>query len=301
MRLDDKQASENVEDRRGRGGGFRFPGGGRRMRIPMGRRGGGLGIGGIIIIVIISFLFGINPLEMLLGGGGGVPSQVEYQQPKTQQPTTAQQDEMKTFVSKVLATTEETWTKQFAGQSKRYQAPKMVLFSGFVNSACGAAQAAMGPFYCPADSKVYIDLSFYRDMQTKLGAPGDFAQAYVIAHEVGHHIQNLLGIAAKVTQTRMRVSKAEGNELSVRMELQADCLAGIWARDNQDILERGDIEEGLNAASAIGDDRLQRRQTGQVVPESFTHGSSAQRVRWFKQGLQTGDMRQCDTFSARQL
>jgi predicted metalloprotease len=302
MRLDDKEQSRNVEDRRGRGGGFGFPGGGRRIRIPMGGRKGGFGIGTIIILLIISFIFGINPLEMLLGGGGGrLPQQVEYQQPQQGEKAPERQDEMKVFVSKVLGTTETTWERIFSQQGRRYEAPRMVLFSGFVQSACGAAQSAMGPFYCPLDSKVYIDLSFYHDMQRKLGAPGDFAQAYVIAHEVGHHVQNLLGIARKVTEARMRVSKAEGNALSVRMELQADCFSGIWARDNQDILERGDIEEGLNAASAIGDDWLQRRQTGYVVPESFTHGSSAQRVRWFKRGLQSGDMRSCDTFGAQQL
>ncbi len=304
MRLDDERASDNIEDRRARGGGrgFGFPRRGRQIRIPMGKRGGGIGIGGIVIILILSFVFGINPLDMLGGGGGGglVPQQTEYQAPQPSG-SSVSQDEMKTFVSKVLGTTERTWSEIFANEGKRYQPPRMVLFSGFVQSACGAAQAAMGPFYCPLDSKVYIDLSFYHDMRAKLGAPGDFAQAYVIAHEVGHHVQNLLGIASKVTQTRMRVSKAEGNALSVRMELQADCFSGVWAKDNQRLLEQGDIEEGLNAASAIGDDRLQKRSQGYVVPESFTHGSSAQRVRWFKRGLQSGDIRSCDTFGARQL
>ncbi len=302
MRLDDERASDNIEDRRGRGGGFGFPGG-RRVRMPGGRRGGGIGIGGIIILLILAFVFGINPLEMLTGGGGGsLPRQVEYQAPSPSQ--TGQQagnNEMKEFVSKVLSTTERTWDKIFASQGQRYQAPKLVLFSGFVQSACGAAQSAMGPFYCPLDSKVYIDMSFFRDMRARLGAPGDFAQAYVIAHEVGHHVQNQLGIARTVTQARMRASKSEANALSVRMELQADCFSGVWARDNQRILEQGDIEEGLNAASAIGDDRLQKRSQGYVVPESFTHGSSAQRVRWFKRGLETGDISACDSFSARQL
>ncbi len=301
MRLDNERASRNIEDRRGRGGGFRLPGGrGRQVRIPMGRRGGGIGIGGIIVILILSYLFGINPLEML-SGGGGIPQQTEYRAPAPSGGGQLSQDEMTTFVSKVLGTTERTWDKIFAGQGKQYQAPRLVLFSGYVQSACGAAQSAMGPFYCPLDSKVYIDLSFYKDMRTRLGAPGDFAQAYVIAHEVGHHIQNLLGIAGKVTKARMRLPKAEANELSVRMELQADCFSGVWAHDNQQLLEQGDIEEGLNAASAIGDDRLQKRQQGYVVPESFTHGTSAQRVRWFKIGLQSGSMASCDTFNSSQL
>ncbi len=194
----------------------------------MRRRGGGMGIGGIILLVILGLIFGVNPLDMLSGGGGGgqMPQQTEYQAPEPSG-SSASQDEMKTFVSKVLGTTERTWNEIFAAQGKRYQAPRMVLFSGYVQSACGAAQAAMGPFYCPRDSKVYIDLSFYRDMRAKLGAPGDFAQAYVIAHEVGHHVQNLFGIARTVTETRMRVSKTEGNALSVRMELQADCFSGV--------------------------------------------------------------------------
>ena len=304
MRLDDERGSDNVEDRRGQGGGgFRFPGGGRRMQFPSGKRGGGIGMWGIIILIVLSFVFGFNPLDMLGGGGGSgglVPQQTEYQAPQSSGKAPSD-DQMKTFVSKVLGTTENTWAKIFSAQGRQYQPPKMVLFTGHVQSACGAAQAAMGPFYCPLDSKVYIDLSFYKDMRAKLGAPGDFAQAYVIAHEVGHHVQNQLGIARKVTEARMRASKTEGNELSVRMELQADCFSGVWARDNQQVLERGDIEEGLNAASAIGDDRLQKRSQGYVVPESFTHGSSAQRVRWFKRGLESGNIQVCDTFGARQL
>ena len=290
MRLDDEQASSNVEDRRGqrgRRGGF---------RIPMGRRGGGgIGIGTIVILGILWLVFGVNPLEML--GGGGLQQQTQ-QAPQTQQQqgAPAANDEMGKFASKVLSTTERTWTRIFKENNRQYQEPRMVLFSGYVQSACGAAQSAMGPFYCPRDKKIYIDLSFFRDMNTRLGASGDFAHAYVIAHEVGHHVQTLLGIAEKVTAARLRSSKAEANRLSVRMELQADCLAGVWARDNKNILEQGDIEEGINAASAIGDDRLQKRSQGYVVPESFTHGTSAQRVEWFKRGIQTGDIRQCDTF-----
>lgn len=290
MRLDDEQASSNVEDRRGqRGsrGGF---------RIPMGRRGGGsIGLGTIVILGIMWLVFGLNPLEML--GGGGLQQQTQQiPQTQQQQQAPAANDEMGKFASKVLSTTERTWTRIFKENGRQYEEPRMVLFSGFVQSACGAAQSAMGPFYCPRDKKIYIDLSFFRDMSTRLGASGDFAHAYVIAHEVGHHVQTLLGIAEKVTAARLRSSKPEANRLSVRMELQADCLAGVWARDNKNILEQGDIEEGINAASAIGDDRLQKRSQGYVVPESFTHGTSAQRVEWFKRGIQTGDIGQCDTF-----
>ena len=289
MRLDDEQASSNVEDRRGqrgRRGGF---------RIPMGRRGGGgIGIGTIVILGILWLVFGVNPLEML--GGGGLQQQTQQIPQTQQQQSPAANDEMGKFASKVLSTTERTWTRIFKENGRQYEEPRMVLFSGFVQSACGAAQSAMGPFYCPRDKKIYIDLSFFRDMSTRLGASGDFAHAYVIAHEVGHHVQTLLGIAEKVTAARLRSSKTEANRLSVRMELQADCMAGVWARDNKNILEQGDIEEGINAATAIGDDRLQKRSQGYVVPESFTHGTSAQRVEWFKRGIQTGDLRQCDTF-----
>jgi len=290
MRLDDEKASSNVEDRRGqrgRRGGF---------RIPMGRRGGGgIGLGTIVIIGIMWLVFGINPLEML--GGGGLQQQTQQiPQTQQQQQTPAANDEMGKFASKVLSTTERTWTRVFKENGRQYEEPRMVLFSGFVQSACGAAQSAMGPFYCPRDKKIYIDLSFFRDMSSRLGASGDFAHAYVIAHEVGHHVQTLLGIAEKVTAARLRASKTDANRLSVRMELQADCLAGVWARDNKNILDQGDIEEGINAATAIGDDRLQKRSQGYVVPESFTHGTSAQRVEWFKRGIQTGDIGQCDTF-----
>ncbi len=290
MRLDDEQASSNVEDRRGqrgRRGGF---------RIPMGRRGGGgIGLGTIVIIGIMWLVFGINPLEML--GGGGLQQQTQQiPQTQQQQQTPAANDEMGKFASKVLSTTERTWTRVFKENGRQYEEPRMVLFSGFVQSACGAAQSAMGPFYCPRDKKIYIDLSFFRDMSSRLGASGDFAHAYVIAHEVGHHVQTLLGIAEKVTAARLRATKTDANRLSVRMELQADCLAGVWARDNKNILDQGDIEEGINAATAIGDDRLQKRSQGYVVPESFTHGTSAQRVEWFKRGIQTGDIGQCDTF-----
>jgi hypothetical protein len=221
-----------------------------------------------------------------------------------QQRAPAGDEPLKDFVSVILADTEDTWGELFQRMGRQYERPHLVLFSGAVKSACGFAEAAVGPFYCPGDRKLYIDLSFYRDLRDKLGAPGDFAQAYVIAHEVGHHVQNLLGIAEKVQAAQGRRSRTEANALQVRMELQADCLAGVWANNAQrarNLLESGDIEEGLNAASAIGDDRLQRQAQGRVVPESFTHGSSAQRVRWFKRGIDSGDPGQCDTFTAAKL
>jgi predicted metalloprotease len=320
MRLDDERPSDNIEDRRGQGGGggFGFPGGGGgRINIPMGGgRGGGMSMGTIITMLIIGaimyFVFGINPIDMMNGGGGGGQT-TEYQLPDTdtkinpapvpgggtgQADVTA--DAGKDFVGRVLGSTERAWTDIFAKSGKDYPEPKLVMFSGFVQSACGMAQSAMGPFYCPNDQKVYIDLSFYRDMKNKLGAPGDFAQAYVVAHEVGHHIQNTFGILEKTTAARARMSEEEANALQVRVELQADCFAGLWAQvanAKGNIIEEGDIEEGLNAAAAIGDDRLQKRSQGYVVPEAFTHGSSEQRVRWFKTGMQASSIRDCDTFA----
>lgn len=313
MRLDDEQESRNIEDRRGRGGfgfpggrgGFGFPGGtGRRVRIPVGRRGGGMGLGGLLLLLLVAWLFGINPLSVITGGGLTPPVQREAPtRPLPQESGQAtRNDAAKVFAAKVLGTTERTWARIFRDElGRRYQPPTLVLFSGFVRSACGTAASAVGPFYCPRDSKVYIDLSFFNDMQRKLGAGGDFAQAYVIAHEVGHHIQNLLGIARKVANARRSLPRAAGNALQVKMELQADCLAGVWGRHNRHLLERGDLEEALNAAAAIGDDRLQRRAQGYVVPETFTHGTSAQRVRWFRRGFDSGDIRACDTFNARNL
>lgn len=327
MRLDNEKPSDNIEDRRGQGGGFGFPrGGGGGFQVPMGG-GRGFSLQTIILLVavylIAKFVFGVDLLQMITGGdsqvqppgqqqsetqqpapGGQSTSQSQQQAPSGQAKVDVTGDAGKDFVSRVLGSTERVWTQKFQEMGRQYQKPTLVLFNGFVQSACGMAQSAMGPFYCPGDNKVYIDLSFYQDMKNKLGAPGDFAQAYVIAHEVGHHIQNQLGIAAKVTQARMQAPEAEANALSVRMELQADCLAGVWAKaanDTNNILEEGDIEEGLNAAAAIGDDRLQRRSQGYVVPESFTHGSSEQRVRWFKRGLQSGDIKSCDAFGADQL
>ena len=302
MRWQNGRESENVEDRRGEGvggGGF----GGRRMGIPIPIGRGGLGLGGLVALLLISWVLGLDPLALL---GGGDPTYDNRPTTTTMQraPHSSADDELKSFVSVVLADTEDTWHGQFQQLGRTYQEPSLVLFSGGVDSACGMAQSAMGPFYCPLDRKVYIDLSFYRDLRDRFRAPGDFAQAYVIAHEVGHHVQTLLGIADQVQAAKQRVSERQANALQVRMELQADCLAGMWAKltDQQNNrLEQGDIEEGLNAASRIGDDTLQKQMTGRVVPDAFTHGSSEQRVRWFTRGFQSGSMQSCDTFSASQL
>lgn len=278
MRMDDSRESSNIEDRRGRG-----PRVGR----------GSIGVG-TIVLALVAMYFGIDPsvvLQMAEGPAIEQPSQAPASDPQTK------------FVARVLGETEDTWSELFQQHvGQPYQPPTLVLFRGATPTACGTGQSAMGPFYCPADSKVYIDLSFFDEMARRLNAPGDFAQAYVIAHEVGHHVQHLLGTAGQVDAMRRR-NPAQGNALSVRMELQADCYAGLWARradQARNILEDGDIEEGLNAASAIGDDTLQRKSQGYVVPDAFTHGSSAQRVRWFKRGYESGDLRQCDTFGAAQ-
>ncbi len=285
MRLDDERESGNVEDRRGGGSG-----------LPGGR--GGLGLGGIVLALVISYFTGINPMT-LLGLLDQAPTQVSA--PAHRPPA---DDQAARFVSKVLASTEDTWKDIFRASGKTYEEPRLVLFSGATPTACGTGQTAMGPFYCPGDHKVYIDLSFYRELQERFHAPGEFAQAYVIAHEVGHHVQNLLGISDKVQQARQRAGKAEANALSVRLELQADCLAGVWgnhADSLRHILEPGELEQALTAAAAIGDDRLQQEARGRVVPESFTHGTSAQRVRWFRRGFTSGDMNQCNTFKQRDL
>ena len=285
MRMDDYRESDNVEDRRGGGGGI-------------GR--GGVGIGGIVLALVISYFTGINPMTLL-----GIMEQTplaRHEAPVAHKPPA--NDETAQFVSKVLASTEDTWHAAFKANGQRYQEPKLVLFSGVTPTACGTGQSAMGPFYCPGDQKVYIDLSFFNDLKRRFNAPGEFAQAYVVAHEVGHHVQNLLGIADKVHQARQRVSEREANALSVRMELQADCLAGVWGKRTdtmKQVLEPGDLEAALTAASAIGDDRLQQQAQGRIVPESFTHGSSEQRVRWFKRGFETGDMNQCNTFKTERL
>jgi hypothetical protein len=275
--------------------------------MPSGKSAGGIGIGGMIVVVVAAWFLGIDPSVVLQGVSDQTTSN---QQTTSESRSTPADDELKQFVSTILAFTEDTWTPIFRDMDRTYKAPKLVLFTDRVSSACGLGQAAMGPFYCPGDQKVYIDLSFFQEMKSRLGAPGDFAQAYVVAHEVGHHVQTLLGISQQVNDARRQATKARSNELSVRLELQADCFSGIWARlanernkkaTGKALLETGDLEEGLNAAEAIGDDRLQKQSQGYVVPDSFTHGSSAQRVRWFTRGYETGDLRQCDTFGASQL
>ena len=293
MKWDGNRESENVEDARGGGGG----GGGGGFRIG----GGSVGIGSVAIALVAGWIFGINPLTVLGILGGGSPSPQAQQAPAGKPPAT---DQTARFVSTILADTEDVWRAQFKQAGMTYSEPKLRLFRGSEPTACGTGQAAMGPFYCPGDQKVYIDLGFFDVMKQRLGAPGDFAQAYVIAHEVGHHVQNLMGITGKVDAMRGRGSEAQQNALSVRLELQADCFAGVWAHDAQSarqILEQGDIEEAMNAAQQIGDDTLQRKSQGTARPESFTHGTSAQRMAWFKRGLQTGSVPQCNTFEARQL
>ena len=295
MKWEGNRESDNVEDRRDDAGGG-FGGGGGLLG------GRSIGIGTIVVALLGGWIFGINPLTILGMFSGGQPAQVQQQQAPAHRPPA--DDRMAAFVSTVLADTEDVWKDVFAKSGGTYKDPHLVLFRGATQTACGQGQAAMGPFYCPADQKVYIDLGFYETLKKQLGAPGDFAQAYVIAHEVGHHVQNLLGISGKMDQMRGRVSKVEYNALSVRLELQADCLAGVWANHAQSarqILEQGDVEEAMNAAAKIGDDALQRSSGGAVVPESFTHGTSAQRQRWFNNGLQNGSLKACDTFSARNL
>ena len=283
MRWESGRRSDNVEDRRG-------------MRVSPGIAGGGLGA---IVLIVLALIFGVDP--RLLMQGAGTQSSVQQPASPGQQPG---QDPMAEFVSVVLADTEDTWGALFRQAGAQYQNPKLVLFSGAVESACGFAQAAVGPFYCPADHKVYIDLAFYRDLRDRFQAPGDFAQAYVIAHEVGHHVQNLIGISDRVRAAQERGSQQHANALSVRMELQADCLAGVWANHanrSRQILEQGDVEEALNAASQIGDDRMQKRARGYVSPDSFTHGTAQQRVEWFRRGLESGDIEHCNTFQGARL
>lgn len=285
MKWNRARRSSNVEDRRG-----------------MSARGaGGLGLGGLAVVVVISLLLGKNPLEML-----GLVTQLESNLPSRDQPVPGPgEDEAYDFIAAILGETEDVWTAVFAAAGARYEPPRLVLFSDRVNSACGSASAAVGPFYCPGDQRVYLDLGFFREMEARLGGGGDFAEAYVIAHEVGHHVQTLTGVSQRVQDARRRGQNAAGAEgLLVRQELQADCYAGVWAHHAQarhDWLEPGDIEAALNTASAIGDDRLQRQSQGTVVPDAFTHGTSAQRVRWFRKGFDRGDAGECDTFAAARL
>ena len=294
MKWEGQRESDNVEDRRSGGGG-----GGMRMG------GRGIGVGTIVIALLAGWIFGINPLTVIgmLSGGGGelVPASVQTA-PAQRAPA---DDPLAKFVRTVLASTEDTWRPAFQTAGQAYRDPGLVMFRGATPTACGTGQSAMGPFYCPGDEKVYIDLSFYDTMKRQLGAPGDFAQAYVIAHEVGHHVQHLLGLTERIDRQRGRISQAQQNALSVRLELQADCFAGVWAHHSQRRgagwrLEPGDIEEALNAATAIGDDRLQGR-AGAVRPETFTHGSSAQRVEWFSRGLKSGSVPGCNTFEGARL
>jgi uncharacterized protein len=282
MRWESARQSSNIQDRRGLGGG--------------GIIGGG-GIGMVLLVLLFSFITGRNPLELMQQVEETVPEQ-------TSAPTGAvsSDDPQARFVGAVLGDTEDTWNEIFAANGGEYEEPVLVLFDGSVRSTCGFASAAVGPFYCPTDHKVYLDLSFFRDLDQRFGAPGDFAQAYVVAHEVGHHVQTLMGVSERVHRARSRGSESDANALSVRMELQADCLAGVWGHhaDRRQLLQQGDIDEGLRAAAAIGDDRLQRQSQGYVAPESFTHGSSEQRAAWLTRGLRTGDLKACDTFNTDQ-
>lgn len=298
MRWRGRRQSSNIEDRRGSGGGLRGGFGrgmgGRQIRIPAGRAGGG-GLSGIILLVVLFFVLracGIDPLEMLAGGpveqGGGQTTASRQADNETEQ-----------FVAVVLAETEDVWNGIFQAEGMNYEEPTLVLFSGGASSGCGFASSASGPFYCPGDKKVYLDLDFFRELSTRFGASGDFAQAYVVAHEVGHHVQNITGLLPEFNRMRQSMGQAEANAMSVRVELQADCFAGIWAHytAQKGLLEEGDIEEALNAANQIGDDTLQRRTQGYVVPESFNHGTSEQRRTWFARGLESGRLAACDTFN----
>jgi predicted metalloprotease len=286
MRWEGQRESDNVEDRRG--------------MAPARIGGGRLGIGGLILLLAVSYFTGINPVT-LLNMLNGVQEITDSPAPPESVPTGSPDDQLGKFASVVLADTETTWRQLLGPQ---YEYPRLVLFTGAVHSACGSTSSAVGPFYCPNDYKVYLDLSFFNEMARRLGAPGDFAQAYVIAHEVGHHVQNFMGIAEKVRKLQRQASEREGNALSVRMELQADCFAGVWghhAKRERNLIEPGDFEEGLKAAAAIGDDRLQKIGQGYVQPESWTHGSSEQRMTWLRRGLETGDPKACDTFASNRL
>lgn len=298
MKWQGRKRSSNIEDRRGQGGGGMFGSGrasGPGLRIPSGRAGGGMGLGGIVIIIVIALLFGVNPLALLDGSmtGGGATQSSSRSLPAEGE------DELADFVAVVVQETEDLWTRVFLENNMTYVPATVVLFTGQDRSACGLADARTGPFYCPADNRVYIDLSFYEQLHRQFGAPGDFAQAYVIAHEIGHHVQNLVGVLPEFNRARQSMSTEEANAWSVRIELQADCYAGVWASyaGQQNLLERGDLEEAINAAEQIGDDAIQQRTQGVAIPKTFTHGTSAQRREWFTRGYDTGDVGACDTLS----
>jgi uncharacterized protein len=289
MRIDDDRESDNVEDRRGGGGGM--------------GRAGGLGIGGVLLALVASYFLGIDP-RTLLGVAESVQGGQQQTQSKPIDPATDPDAALRKEVSKILARTEDTWGPLFQQMGGTYQKPKLIVYSGVTRTACGTGQAAMGPFYCPGDQYVYLDMDFFREMERKFRAGGDFARAYVIAHEIGHHVQNQMGITGKTDAMRDRVSKVEYNKISVRVELQADCFAGVWAHHSnkaKPFLDPNDVDEALRAANAIGDDALQRQSQGAVVPDSFTHGTSQQRVRWFKTGFENGSVKGCDTFAARDI
>jgi predicted metalloprotease len=290
MRLDDESESSNVESQSGRGFGFPMGGGGGLML-----GGGRMGCGSLVLVIILALVFKVNPLALL----GDVQSGAPAPQVETERGAAALgNDPTRHMVAKVLGSTERVWSSLFEAQGKQYQPTTLVFYDRLGRSGCGAAQSAMGPFYCPTDEKIYLDTAFFDELRTRFGAPGQFAQAYVVAHEVGHHIQKLLGVAERVTEEQSNASRAESNALQVKMELQADCYAGVWAKNDANLLEPGDAEAGLRAAQAIGDDTLEQQAQGYVVPESFTHGTSAQRMKWLRLGLETGDPAKCDTFSA---
>jgi predicted metalloprotease len=299
-----RRQSDNIEDQRGQGGGGMpggFGGGPGQFRIPIGGRLGGGGLKGIVILIVLYFVLkaiGIDP-SMLLGGGSLDDGGGQVTQSQSSSPSAGGNDEMKQFVATVLAETEDVWTGIFKANGLTYENPKLVLFSGQIKSACGFASSAAGPFYCPGDHKVYLDTAFFQQLAQQFGASGDFAQAYVVAHEVGHHVQNLTGILPKFNQMRQGMSEAEANHMSMQVELQADCFAGVWGHftAQKGILEQGDLEEALNAAQQIGDDTLQKKTQGYVVPESFNHGTSAQRQKWFAAGFRSGKLSDCDTFN----
>ncbi len=299
MRLDDYRTSDNVGDERGQEGGGGFGGGGGGIfPLLLGVVASRFGIGGILVLIVGALIFGANPLALIGGGDNALPRGGAPALTHEGAAHACAVDAASKFSCQVLASTEDTWSKIFQQQGQRYTPAGLIFYSRSGLSGCGAAQSAMGPFYCPNDQRVYLDTSFYDELKRRFGAPGDFAQAYVIAHEVGHHVQDMLGILPKVTEQQHQASAKQANALQVRVELQADCFAGVWAAQNRNLLDPGDVEEGMKAAQAIGDDTLQQEAQGRVVPDSFTHGTSAQRMEWLKRGIDSGDPDRCDTFAA---